>query len=107
MGSTITTGYSSTSSAGSTGSPVSISASFLRIVNSSTKSDCVLPTPTSSTTGQLLIVRNDTKGPLTFKVGSTTLKVLPASDVTAAKQTSVVFINDGTPAWVYFGKLSV
>jgi hypothetical protein len=35
--------------------------------------------------------------------------MLPNAQVTAAKQTSVVFVNDGaaTPAWVYFGKLSV
>jgi hypothetical protein len=69
----------------------------------------VLPTPTTGTTGQMLIVRNDTLGQLNFVVGSsaTVLKNAANAQVTAAKQTSVVFINDGTPAWVYFGKLSV
>jgi hypothetical protein len=88
---------------------------MIRVINTTPAAkngtSCVLPTPTSGTTGQMLIVRNDTLGQLNFVYGSTPTVIKNAAQtpapVTAAKQTSVVFINDGTPAWVYFGKLSV
>ena len=110
--SNLRTAYASTSSPGITSAPISVSTSIIRVSNTTTATtNCVLPTPDSSTAGQLLIVRNDSRGQLNFVVGSsaTPLTNIVGASVTAAKQTSVVFINNGglSPSWVYFGKLSV